>query len=95
MSLSDYRAKRVSSLATSLPDISGTASIEGITLPSPTGTWAAAGNGLGLSRHGRARPHLASRTDAFSSRGVNENSRADVYSWSNGFHIYDFTEGLH
>lgn len=47
-----YRAKRVSILAVCLLTllvVSGTIFIKGITPPSPTGTWAAAGNGLGLS----------------------------------------------
>ena len=52
MSILGYRAKRTSILAVCLLTllvISGTIFIRGIAPPSPTGTWAAAGNGLGLS----------------------------------------------
>ena len=47
-----YRAKRAFTLVVCLLTllvVSGTIFIKGITPPSPTGTWAAAGNGLGLS----------------------------------------------
>lgn len=83
-----YRAKLISTLAVSLLILlfaSDAAFMKRITPPGPTGTWAAAGNGLNLSSPRVGVAALRVRSTCIFIASCNDNSRVHLYTGSSGF----------